>query len=286
MSATTDTSWPEHLELQARGGLDVPVLNHAVATLAETLCPEEVTIAIRIVRADDEFDLLYHIPCDDRAAAINTLANDIRAYSGEKDAFRTWFRSRWMGQDEEDQFTVEELSAEPLTAERMLAYLDPPKFRDWRPIQSFIERHANCRDLVRAMEAAVTTTQMWRLAYVFNHRRRSCESAVPILLAWLEHPDRQVREEAADSLGQVVLGIRHLPTRRRWAHEAGPALVTYVTEHSDDNLYFARTALGAIGYEPARPYLQQVADTSSGHRRESAERGLLNLENARKTFGE
>jgi hypothetical protein len=41
-----------------------------------------------------------------------------------------------------------------------------------------------------------------------------------------------------------------------------------------------------MGYEPARPYLQQVADTSSGHGRESAERGLLNLENARKTFGE
>jgi HEAT repeat protein len=136
------------------------------------------------------------------------------------------------------------------------------------------------------METAVTATQIWRLAYVFNQRRRSCESAVPILLAWLKHPDRQVRQEAADSLGRVVLSIRHLPTRRRWAHEAGRELLTYVNKHVDDNLYFARTALGAMGYEPARSYLQQVADTSSGHQRESAERGLLNLENARKTFGE
>src|SRR5438034_6935740 len=139
ISVTIDTSWPEHLELRAAGSLDFPVLDHAVAILSETLCPQETTIPVRIVRADDEFDLLYHIPCDDRAEAISTLANDIRAYDGQKDPFRTWFRSRWMGHEEEDQFTAEELAAEPLTADRMLAYLDPPKFRDWRPIQSFIE---------------------------------------------------------------------------------------------------------------------------------------------------
>ena len=95
-----------------------------------------------------------------------------------------------------------------------------------------------------------------------------------------------MREEAADSLGQVVLNIRHLPTRRRWAREAGPALLSYVTNYVEDNLYFARTALGAMGYEPARAYLKQIADTSSGQRRESAERGLLNLDHARKTLGE
>src|SRR5690348_16586823 len=128
VSSTIDASWPEHLELQVRGEIDVPVLNHAAASLAQTLCPEEITVAVRVVRADDEFDLLYHIPCDDRADAINALANDIHAYSDEEDPFRTWFRCQWMGQNEEDQLTVEELSSEPLTAERILAYFDPPKF--------------------------------------------------------------------------------------------------------------------------------------------------------------
>src|SRR5689334_20929496 len=82
VSATSDVGWPEHLELQVIGEVDVRVLNHAVASLAETLCPEEIMVAVRIVRADDEFDLLYHIPCDDRVDAINTLTTDIRAYGG------------------------------------------------------------------------------------------------------------------------------------------------------------------------------------------------------------
>ena len=99
-----------------------------------------------------------------------------------------------------------------------------------------------------------------------------------------QHVERRLLTHVIETLQQSP-GVHRIEAQLL-AHEAGAALLAYVTEHADDNLYFARTALGAMGYEPAGPYLQQVADTSSGHRRESAERGLLNLENARKTFGE
>src|SRR6266568_9367501 len=117
----------------------------------------------------------------------------------------SWFRSCWMGQNEEDALTEQELASEPLTAERMLGYLDPPSFRDWRPIQHYVEREALCSELARAMGMASTPTQKWRLAYVFNRRGRSCRSAVPHLIRFLGDSDRQVREEAADSLGRVVM---------------------------------------------------------------------------------
>ncbi len=185
-----------------------------------------------------------------------------------------------MGSDDETTLTWEELSSGPLTPERILLYLDPPVPRDWRPIQSYLERHASCRQLVEAMDKAQTTRQKWRLAYAFHRRGRSCEAAIPHLIRWLSDADPRVREEAADSLGRVVLAVRHHVTRARWGHLAGEALLTHVIGHPDDNLYFARTALGAMGYEPARPYLEELALNGSGQRRESAEIGLANLNEA------
>jgi len=270
-------SSPDYLGLQAAGGLDFPRLRRAIIAAADGLCPEETALPIRIVRELEVFDLLYWIPCDDSKMATDALERDIRNYTNEDDSFRSWFRGQWMGNREEEALTVEELSSEPLTPERILAFLDPPVFRDWRPIFRYIERHAKCDQLVGAMAKAETPTQRWRLAYAFHRGRRSCKAAVPALITWLSDRDRKVREEAAYSIGSAILAIRHPTVRFRLGREAGAALLDYVVNNPNDNLYFARTSLGATGHEPARPYLEELARSASGNRQESAERGLANL---------
>ena len=89
-----------------------------------------------------------------------------------------------------------------------------------------------------------------------------------------------MREEAAYSLGSLMEAIRHPGTRRGWGEKVGPALLAYVTTHIEDNLFFARESLGSTGYEPARSYLEELARNASGNRKESAERGLSNLDRA------
>ena len=252
-------SWPDYWELQASGDLDFLQLQHAVAAVANAGCPDEIAISVRVVRAGDAADLLFTIPCDGWEGAAEGLREDIPAFSEDADPFRSWFQSRWMGQREQDALTEQELSSAPLTPERILALLDPPIFRDWRPIQSYVVRHAACEQLARAMAAARTATQKWRLDYAFHRRSRSCEAVILHLIEWLHDADRRVREEAADSLGVLVLAVRGTRSRAHWSHRAGAALLTYVTEHPDDNLYFAHTALGATGYEPARSYLEELA---------------------------
>lgn len=276
-------TWPDDLELQASGDLDGPRLERTVLAAAADLCPREISIRIRIVR--DANDLLYHVPCDDSLRAVAGLVEDITSYDERADPFRTWFRGKWMGTAEEWALSERELASAPLTADRILKFLDPPEFRDWRPIQQFVQRHAACRDLVEAMAAAKTATQKWRLAYAFHYRRRSCEAAIPLLIGWLRDPDATVREEAADSLGRLVLALRFPSSRIRWGEHAGAALLAYVNQYTGDNLYFARTALGATGYEPARRYLEQLARTATGQARESATRALANLDEASRVRG-
>ena len=257
-------------------------LRSIVAVVVSILCPDEVLLPLRIVRASDTQDLLYGIPCDDSERAIASLQQDLDRYRDDSDSFRAWFRSRWMGADEEDRLTEEELASEPLTPERMLAYLDPPTFRDWRPIQYFIERKALCDDLLRAMELATTPTQKWRLAYVFQRRGRSCQGGVPMLIRFLGDADRTVRQEAAYSLGSVVMALRGAGGSELKA-AAGSALLNYVQARPEDDRYFALTALGATGYEPARAYLEQFARDSEGNMNESARRALDNLDRAQRT---
>jgi len=269
-------TWPERLELQAEGDLDFGRLRDVVAKAMAATCPDEILLAVRIVRDPRKPDLLYSVPCDQREPAVAALESDVRAVTDDSDAFRSWFRSRWMGRNEEDALTAEELATEPLTAKRILAYLDPHDFRDWRPIQHFIERHASCADLVSAMVLATTAAQKWRLAYAFNSRGRSCRDSVPELIRFLDDDDQRVREEAADSLGQVVIAVRGSDATRL-KEAAGEALLGYVQAHPEDNLYFARTALGVTGYEAARPYLESIAVTGTGQAQESARRGLDNL---------
>jgi hypothetical protein len=220
------------------------------------------------------------VPCDDWQRAAEALREDILAFRDEADPFRSWFQGQWMGQRDEYTLTEQELSSAPLTPARILAFLEPPMYRDWRPIQSYVARHASCAQLVQAMVAAQTSNQKWRLAYAFNRRRRSCEAAIRHLIEWLQDADRRVREEAADSLGELVLAVRDRRSRAHWGERAGAALLTYVTDHPSDNLYFARTALGATGYEPARFYLEELARTGSGSERDGAERALRNLNEA------
>jgi len=167
-SVVGEQSSPEWLELQAAGVLDFRRLDKAVKTMCGALCPDESTVPIRIVREADMFDLLYFIPCDDWERSAAALEVDIRRHADPEDSFRSWFRGEWMGQRDEDALTVEELSSEPLLPARILAYLDPPVFRDWRPIFSFIERHATCDQLTGAMANAQTPTQKWKLAYAFT----------------------------------------------------------------------------------------------------------------------
>ena len=279
-SAVKTQSWPDNWELKASQDLDFVQLEHAVAAVSSAVCPDEIAISVRVVRAGDSADLLFTIPCDDWQRAAAALREDILEFTDEADPFRSWFQGRWMGQRDEDDLTEQELSSAPLTADRILAFLEPPVFRDWRPIQSYVARHASCEQLVQAMLAAQTSTQKWRLAYAFHRRSRSCEAAIRYLIEWLQDTDRRVREEAADSLGVLVLAVRGRRSRAHWSDRAGAALLTYVTDHPDDNLYFARTALGATGYEPARPYLEELARTRSGSERDSAERGLRNLNEA------
>ncbi len=279
-STVKTQSWPDNWELQASKDLDFLQLEHAVAAVSSAACPDEIAISVRVVRAGDTADLLFTIPCDDWQRAADALREDILAFRGKADPFRSWFRGQWMGQRDEDALTEQELASAPLTPERILGFLEPSVFRDWRPIQSYVARHASCEQLVQAMVAAQTSTQKWRLAYAFNRRNRSCEAAIRHLIEWLQDADRRVREEAADSLGVLVLALRGRRSRAHWSHQAGAALLTYVTDHSDDNLYFARTALGATGYEPARSYLEELARTGSGSELDSAERGLRNLNEA------
>ena len=271
-------TWPDDWELQASGDLDGPRLDRTLHAAASALCPGEILIPIRIVRG--AYDLVYDIPCDDRERALASLVEDITSYDERADPFRTWFRGRWMGSEEEWALTKQELASGPLTADKILRYLDPPEFRDWRPIQQYVQHQAACRDLVDAMATAKTATQKWRLAYAFHYRGRSCEAAIPLLIGWLKDPDATVREEAADSLGRVFLALRRPSSRDRWRDPAGAALLTYVKQHTDDKLYFARWALGAIGYEPARPYLEQLVRTGTGQASESAAGALANLDEA------
>ncbi len=273
-------TWPDDLELQASGDLEFPRLVRAIRAVGTALCPEDVSIPVRIVRGLSVADLLFAIPCDDLERAAKGVPDDIRPYEDEAEPFRHWFRGQWMGADEENRLTEEELSSAPLTAKRILSFLDPPDSRDWRPIQHYLERHASCSQLVNAMATAQTSEQKWRLAYAFHRRGRSCEAAISHLIGWLGDVDRKVREEAADSLGGVVLAVRDHRKRAQLGQQAGAALLAYVNDRPEDNLYFARTALGATGYEPARSYLEELARKGSGSVRESAERGLANLDQA------
>lgn len=272
--------WPDRLEFQATGELDFPRLVRAIRAVAATLCPEEVVVSVRIVRDQVRPDLLFGIPCDDLERAIDAVSHDIRSYQDDSDAFRSWFRGRWMGQAEEDALTAQELASAPLDPTRILEYLDPPAIRDWRPIQHYVERHAKCSQLAGAMALATTATQRWRLAYALHRRTRSCKRAIPLLIKWLEDPDRTVREEAADSVGQLILAVRHDGRRTQLGNQAGAALLAYINAYPEDNLYFARTALGATGYEPARPYLEELSRAGPGQEQESARKGLANLDDA------
>jgi hypothetical protein len=267
-------TWPEYLELQVSGELDFQRLSAAITGIVAALCPTQTLIPVRIDQGPEAQDLLYSIPCDDWQLAVSALADDVRRYTSDLDAFRSWFRQRWTGMEDEREQTERELAQEPLTVQRILEYLDPPRFRDWRPIQHYIEKTAGCTLLAEAMAAASTSTQRWRLAYAVRRRRRSCVKAIPFLIAWLRDDDPEVRREAADALGPRVRAIRNLQKRSDAGHAAEAALLAYLKEYPNDGLYLARISLGLTGYEPGRQYLESAARRGSEQERESARKGL------------
>jgi len=64
------------------------------------------------------------------------------------DSFRSWFRGRWMGSNEESTLTAHELSAAPLTGARILEF-PIRRFPATAPYSAFIERHAPAVSLWR-----------------------------------------------------------------------------------------------------------------------------------------
>jgi HEAT repeat len=272
-----EKAWPEHLELVVTDEFDAGQVIGALDVLRSVLCPAEVAIALRVSRESWENDLLYYIPCSDWNRAVSSLPQDVAMYRDDRDGFRNWFRGQWIGSDEERVLTIEELSSEPLTAAKILAVIDPIEWRDWRDVQNYLERHAPCAVVAEAMGLAQTTTQKDSLAYLFHRRHRPCLAAIPHLVRWLKDESPDVRLESADSLGQLISLVRSPVRRRELGDLAGRSLLEYVQAYPEDNLFWAHIALGVTGYEPARPYLEEVAQASSGNRRESAEIGLENL---------
>ena len=133
-STVKTQSWPDDWELQASQDLDFLQLEHAVAAVSSAVCPDAIAISVRVVRAGDATDLRFTIPCDDWQRAAEALREDILAFRDEADPFRSWFQGQWMGSRDEYALTEQELSSAPLTSERILAFLEPPVYRDWRPI--------------------------------------------------------------------------------------------------------------------------------------------------------
>jgi hypothetical protein len=78
-----------------------------------------------------------------------------------------------------------------------------------------------------------------------------------------------------------VLAVDQVRREAQFVQQVGAALLAYVNDNPEDNLYFARTSLGATGYEPARAYLEELSKSGSGQERASAERGLANLNASR-----
>lgn len=189
---------PHGDETPGEGGFESAerALRAAVASAGGDL----TLVALRIV--GEEEDLLYQVPVRrDFEAALAALPADVEAFRPDvDDGFRNWFRGRWTGMAEEWELTEEEIRGTTLTAERILALLDPPEHRDWRPVQHCVERWAKCADLVEAMDLATTVIHRRRLAYLFTHRRRPCAAALPRLAAWLDDPDPQVAADAEDAL--------------------------------------------------------------------------------------
>ncbi len=272
-----EKAWPEHLELVVTDEFEAGHVIGALEVLRAVLCPDEVAIALRVTRESWENDMLYYIPCTDWNRAIQSIPKDVATYRDDRDGFRNWFRGQWIGSDEERVLTKQELSSEALTPAKILAVIDPDEWRDWRDVQHYLERNAPCGAVAEAMAQAETTTQKDRLAYLFHFRRRPCMAAIPHLIRWLKDESQDVRQESADSLGQLISLVRNPARRRRLGELAGRSLLEYVQAYPEDNLFWARMALGITGYEPARPYLEELVRTSSGNRRKSAEIGLENL---------
>ncbi|MBO0745996.1 MAG: hypothetical protein J2P43_13325 [Candidatus Dormibacteraeota bacterium] len=265
--------WCRGIELSGDG--DLPTAERTLRAAAEWAGPGATLVTLRIER--EEVDLLYLLPCADFEAALAALPADVESFQPRRDDWlRNWFRGRWTGMEEEYRLTAEELRAASLTAERILDLLDPAEHRDWRPVQSSLERRATCADLVQAMELAATTTQRRRLAHLFTLRPRPCAAAIPHLIRWLGDPDEQVALDAADGLG-VLLTLIGSPQRLAAAQRAaGPPLFDYAQAHP---VPFVLTALGVTAHPPARAYLEDLAaDAHRPQLREYAVRALRNFD--------
>lgn len=232
--------------------------NTVVDALQEAASSAAAGAKLISVRVEgDEEDLLYSLPADGVEAALAALPADVDAFRpGHDEGFRNWFRGRWVGMDEELHLTEEEIRATPLTAERILNLLDPPEHRDWRPVQTCLERWASCAELARAMSRVTTRTQRRRLASVFTRRARPCRAAIPHLIRWLEDPDQQVAHDAADGLGVLLLTIRDPKSLIAAQRAAGEPLLRCARAHPAP---FVLTALGVTAHPPARAFLEDLA---------------------------
>ena len=265
--------WARGVELSGSG--DLPTAERTLRAAVEWAGPATNLVSLRI--ECKEVDLLYSLPRADFEAALAALPADVESFRQERDDWtRNWFRGRWTGVQEEYRLTEEEVRGAPLTAERILALLDPEDHRDWRPVQTYVKRWATCADLARALDLATTPIQRRLLAHLFTLRPRPCAAAIPHLVRWLEDPDEHVAHDAADGLGLLLTLIRSPQTLVAAQHAVGPPLFRYARAHPAP---FVLTALGVTAHPPARTYLADLAaDTARPQLQQYAARALRNFD--------
>jgi HEAT repeat protein len=132
-----------------------------------------------------------------------------------------------------------------LTAPEIITLLEEPT-DDRRPLKSKLRYKAPLKELIGALRSSKTELTRRILCDILADRR--AKTAVEALIECLDDPSTKVKNDAAEALGKIG------------SDKAGDALLNHFIE--DPHIWYA-IALGAIGYQPAIPFLINALESPS-----------------------
>jgi HEAT repeat protein len=132
-----------------------------------------------------------------------------------------------------------------IKADEIIRLLEEPT-KDRRPLKYKLQREASVKELVNALWSSKKVLTSRILCDILGARR--ARTAIPALVNCLNQPDQDLKNDAAEALGKIG------------SPKAGNELLRHFID--EPCLWYA-VALGAIGYNPAIPYLIAALHSAS-----------------------
>lgn len=141
---------------------------------------------------------------------------------------------------------MKKTSFSSVDANEIIRLLEEPT-EDRRPLKGALQREAPVKELVKALWLSKTVLTSRILCDILGARR--AKTAIPALLNCLNNPDPSLKNDAAEALGKIG------------DPKAGEEILKHFIV--EPRLWYA-VALGAIGYQPAVPYLTNALNSTLG----------------------